>query len=266
MSRAADILNYFASRANSSSADIREGARTAVGLAYDLFWAPVTVPKAVISIGLGLPPVRALVLTPLLLLHRSCTRGKLISFTLLDASGKVSYTQPVWAQWDYNVSSLLELLEKHLQLQNKEVWIESLGTKQKGIFQDSYTPLPLKSTVKGKSLCVCCLLNAGTKFALPYVTVAAMVEERPSAAAEVMLTAKAPLGLESSPDTSPDKPPGRSSKEYFSLPADASFGAKRLLLTSHPIPASLIDGSSDADSPTHSPMSDPERLRFSPFK
>ncbi len=34
-------------------------------------------------------------------------RGKLISFTLLDASGKVSYTQPVWAQWDYNVSSLL---------------------------------------------------------------------------------------------------------------------------------------------------------------
>ncbi len=107
---------------------------------------------------------------------------------------------------------------------------------------------------------------APAEFALPYVTVAAMVEERPSAAAEVMLTAKAPLGLESSPDTSPDKPPGRSSKEYFSLPADASFGAKRLLLTSHPIPASLIDGSSDADSPTHSPMSDPERLRFSPFK
>ena len=45
---------------------------------------------------------------------------------------------------------LAELLEKHLQLQKKEVWIESLGTKQSGIFQHSYTPLPLKSTVKGK--------------------------------------------------------------------------------------------------------------------
>ncbi len=83
MSRAVDILNYFASRASSSSADIREGARTAVGIAYDLFWAPVTVPKAVISIGLGLPPVRALVLTPLLLLHRSCTvRSHLVTLNV----------------------------------------------------------------------------------------------------------------------------------------------------------------------------------------
>ena len=88
MSRAADILNYFASRANSSSADIREGARTAVGLAYDLFWAPVTVPKAVISIGLGLPPVRALVLTPLLLLHRSCTVRSPLT-TLHTARGEI---------------------------------------------------------------------------------------------------------------------------------------------------------------------------------
>ena len=106
---------------------------------------------------------------------------------------------------------------------------------------------------------------APAEFALPYITVAAMVEQRPSAAAEVMLTTKAPLALEISPDASSDKP-GRSSKEFFSLPADASFGAKRLLLTSHPIPASLMDGSSDADSPTHSPLSNPEKPQFSPFK
>ena len=73
MSRAVDILNYVASRASRSPADIRNGARAAVGIAYDLFWAPVTVPKALLSIGLGLPPVKALVLTPLLLLQRSCT-------------------------------------------------------------------------------------------------------------------------------------------------------------------------------------------------
>lgn len=142
-------------------------------------------------------------------------RGRLITFTLLDASGKATCTQPVWAQWDYDVSGLLgessfsyqriprrhhiggsspghahahihiieltkrplspckmmtvhtriqrlvclaELLEKHLQLQKKELWIESLGTKQNGIFQSSYKPLPLKSTVKGKPSGSCCCL------------------------------------------------------------------------------------------------------------
>ena len=43
-----------------------------------------------------------------------------------------------------------ELLEKHLQLQQKQVWIECLGVTQKGIFQDTYTILPPTTTVKGK--------------------------------------------------------------------------------------------------------------------
>jgi hypothetical protein len=71
MIRAAEILDYLSSRASIKSADIQEGARKAIGLAYDLLWSPVTVPKAVISYGLGLTPVRALVLTPLHLLQRS---------------------------------------------------------------------------------------------------------------------------------------------------------------------------------------------------
>ncbi len=33
--------------------------------------------------------------------------GKLITFTLLDANGKTTCTQPVWAQWDYDVAGLL---------------------------------------------------------------------------------------------------------------------------------------------------------------
>lgn len=71
MTRAAEFLDYLSSRASIKSVDIKEGARKAIGLAYDLFWSPVTVPKAVISYGLGLAPVRALVLTPLHLLQRS---------------------------------------------------------------------------------------------------------------------------------------------------------------------------------------------------
>ena len=43
-----------------------------------------------------------------------------------------------------------ELLEKHLQLQQKQVWIECLGVTQKGIFKDTYTILPPTTTVKGK--------------------------------------------------------------------------------------------------------------------
>jgi len=56
-----------------------------------------------------------------------------------------------------------ELLEKHLQLQKKEVWIEGLGTAQRGIFQDSYKPLPLTLTVKGKALpfVSVCLIMSG---------------------------------------------------------------------------------------------------------
>lgn len=141
MSRTVDLLNYFTSRASRSSDDIREEARKAIGLAYELFWAPVTVSKAIISIGLGLSPVRAFVLTPLQIVQRSrsvrahivCLRylmqkglyeylcacqmtviilrvlqgGKLITFTLLDANGKTTCTQPVWAQWDYDVAGLL---------------------------------------------------------------------------------------------------------------------------------------------------------------
>ena len=71
MTRAAELLDYLSSRASIKSANIKEGARKAIGLAYDLFWSPVTVPKAIISYGLGLSPVRALVLTPLHLLQRS---------------------------------------------------------------------------------------------------------------------------------------------------------------------------------------------------
>lgn len=43
-----------------------------------------------------------------------------------------------------------DLLEKHLQLQKKEVWVEGLGIVHKGLLKDSYTMLPLASTMKGK--------------------------------------------------------------------------------------------------------------------
>ena len=33
--------------------------------------------------------------------------GKVITFTLLNANGKTICTQPVWAQWDYDVAGLL---------------------------------------------------------------------------------------------------------------------------------------------------------------
>ena len=75
MSGAVDIVSYFASRASRSAADVRQGARKAVSIAYEVLWAPVRISKAIISIGLGLPPVRALVLAPLLLLQRSCSVG-----------------------------------------------------------------------------------------------------------------------------------------------------------------------------------------------
>ena len=32
--------------------------------------------------------------------------GKVITFTLVDASGRATYTQPVWAQWNYDVAGL----------------------------------------------------------------------------------------------------------------------------------------------------------------
>ena len=93
-----------------------------------------------------------------------------------------------------------------------------------------------------------------------------MVESRPSATVDAMLSTNAPLRLEKSPDASPEKPSG-ASKEFFILPADSRFGQGSLLLASHPLPANLSDGTpSDADSPVHSPLSNPEKPHFSPFK
>lgn len=102
-------------------------------------------------------------------------------------------------------------------------------------------------------------------FALPFISVVAMIEGRPSATAEAMLTTRASPLLEKSPSPSPDKP-FRNSKEFFILPADSTFGVKSLTLASHPIPANIMDSSSDVDSPIHSPMSNPEMSHFSPFK
>ena len=51
---------------------------------------------------------------------------------------------------DWRYHACAELLEKHLQLQQKQVWIECLGVTQKGIFKDTYTMLPPTLTVKGK--------------------------------------------------------------------------------------------------------------------
>ena len=53
-----------------------------------------------------------------------------------------------WGDWRCHACA--ELLEKHLQLQQKQVWIECLGVTQKGIFKDTYTILPSTTTVKGK--------------------------------------------------------------------------------------------------------------------
>ena len=43
-----------------------------------------------------------------------------------------------------------ELLDKHLDLQKKGVWTESVGIRQQGILRNSCTVLPLTSPVKGK--------------------------------------------------------------------------------------------------------------------
>lgn len=43
-----------------------------------------------------------------------------------------------------------ELLDKHLDLQKKGVWTESVGIMQKGLLRNSCTVLPLTSPVKGK--------------------------------------------------------------------------------------------------------------------
>ena len=42
-------------------------------------------------------------------LNRQSTQqgGKVITFTLVDASGRATNTQPVWAQWNYDVAGLL---------------------------------------------------------------------------------------------------------------------------------------------------------------
>ena len=53
----------------------------------------------------------------------------------------------------------------------------------------------------------------------------AMVEKRPSATADAMLTTKPPNGLEQSPGASPEKPT-RKSKEFFILPADSRYGTR----------------------------------------
>ena len=75
MTRAANLFHYCSSRAYNSSEDLKDGARRLFGIAYEIIWAPVTVPKAAISYGLSLPLTRALVLLPLHLVQRTRSVG-----------------------------------------------------------------------------------------------------------------------------------------------------------------------------------------------
>ena len=75
MTRAANLFHYCSSRAYSSSEDLKDGARRLFGIAYEIIWAPVTVPKAAISYGLSFPLTRALVLLPLQFVQRTRSVG-----------------------------------------------------------------------------------------------------------------------------------------------------------------------------------------------
>ena len=75
MTRAANLFHYCSSRAYSSSEDLKDGARRLFGIAYEIIWAPVTVPKAAISYGLSFPLTRALVLLPLQFVQRARSVG-----------------------------------------------------------------------------------------------------------------------------------------------------------------------------------------------
>ena len=117
-------------------------------------------------------------------------------------------------------------------------------------------PILPASISKGHSACA--------DFALPLTSIVAFVESHPSAAADAMLASNGPANHAITPDASPDKA-GRSSKEFFILPADARSGPQSLLLASHPLPANMSDSHSDADSPLGSPVSTSNRPPFSPF-
>ena len=75
MTRAANLFHYCSSRAYSSSENLKDGARRLFAIAYEIVWAPVTVPKAAISYGLTFPLTRALVLLPLQLVQRTRSVG-----------------------------------------------------------------------------------------------------------------------------------------------------------------------------------------------
>ncbi len=102
----------------------------------------------------------------------------------------------------------------------------------------------------------------GADFALPLVTIAALVQPRD------------PPGLDATEATTPASSPGAAPRKrmspgkFFVLPAAGSAAPARPgtgALASHPLNITLSPGSTDVDSPTSSPLSC-SPSRFSPFK
>ncbi|BDA49312.1 hypothetical protein COCOBI_13-4240 [Coccomyxa sp. Obi] len=228
-------------------------ATKAMSLASTLFWAPLTVPYGVYQFSLGLYPVQEILLKPLLSLQASKTDGRLVTLVLTEADGTVVGRQPLWIGWKYDAAGIIELLEKHLVLQDKKLWVDSLGVCYQRLLSTAYVAVPETAQAK--------------EFVLPLVTLAALVQPKEAPALD------AALGAAEAATPSPDPPPPRkrSPGKFFVLPARAGGNhgspARPGVLASHPLTINLSPGSTDIDSPASSPLSrSPVSSRFSPFK
>ncbi|CAL8464187.1 g3722 [Coccomyxa elongata] len=226
-----------------------------MSLASTLFWAPLTVPYGVYQFSLGLYPVQELLLKPLLSLQASKTDGRLVTLVLTEEDGTVVGRQPLWVGWNYDAAGIIELLEKHLVLQDKKLWVDSIGVCYQRLLSTAYVAVPEAAQAK--------------EFALPLVTLAALVQPKEAPALDAALGATEAA----TPSPDPPAPRKRSPGKFFVLPARAGGNgthgspARPGVLSSHPLNINLSPGSTDIDTPISSPLShSTTSSRFSPFK
>ncbi|CAL8464198.1 g3733 [Coccomyxa elongata] len=233
-----------------------------MSLASTLFWAPLTVPYGVYQFSLGLYPVQELLLKPLLSLQASKTDGRLVTLVLTEEDGTVVGRQPLWVGWNYDAAGIIcaQSLGPYgcgqLSWQSdKELWVDSLGVCYQRLLSTAYVAVPEAAQAK--------------EFALPLVTLAALVQPKEAPALDAALGATEAA----TPSPDPPAPRKRSPGKFFVLPARAGGNgsdgspARPGVLSSHPLNINLSPGSTDIDTPISSPLShSTTSSRFSPFK
>lgn len=76
--------------------------------------------------------------------------GRLVTLVLTETDGTVLGRQPLWIGWNYDVAGIIELVEKHMQLQDKKVWVDGLGICYQRVFSTAYMALPETAQAKGE--------------------------------------------------------------------------------------------------------------------